>query len=462
MTKKNFTLIDILDKGKEILHKTFKMISPNYEDIESKGGFGHFIKREVFGIEQNSDSNPDFENIGVKLKVTPFKMIKNTVSAKERLVLNIINYVNEANETFYTSSFWKKNSMIYILFYLWEYNKQKEDFIIMYDYLLDFLNEDLAIIKRDWEIIHNKIVTGKAHEISEADTMYLGACTKGANNTTLRDQPFSNIKAKQRAYCLKQSYMTHLLRTKIVKDIKSVKLIKDAVELEKNSFEDIIKNKINPYLGWSRRELISWFNLEESSAKNINELILAKMLGIEGKISKTEEFIKANIIPKTIRIEINGKINEHMSFPPFKFEEIVEETWEESQIRDYFESTKFMFVVFRHNGKDYIFEKVKFWNMPTSIIDRDLKDVWLHTKEVIRTGNIVKKVISNKKTKSGYTYITNFIKSSQSHIIHIRPHAKDFFDTYPLPVSDKYTGLANYMKQCFWLDSTYVLKIIEE
>jgi hypothetical protein len=41
--------------------------------------------------------------------------------------------------------------------------------------------------------------------------MYLGACAKGSNTNSLRSQPFSNIKAKQRAFCFKNSYMIFLL-----------------------------------------------------------------------------------------------------------------------------------------------------------------------------------------------------------------------------------------------------------
>ena len=43
-----------------------------------------------------------------------------------------------------------------------------------------FSEEDLKIIKHDWNLINGKILKGKAHELSEGDTFYLGACTKGS------------------------------------------------------------------------------------------------------------------------------------------------------------------------------------------------------------------------------------------------------------------------------------------
>ena len=77
--------------------------------------------------------------------------------------------------------------------------------------LFSFPEEDLIIIEQDWERIMGKVRSGLAHEISEGDTLYLAACTKGANAATVRQQPFSDISAKQRAYSLKSSYMTQIL-----------------------------------------------------------------------------------------------------------------------------------------------------------------------------------------------------------------------------------------------------------
>ena len=82
------------------------------------------------------------------------------------------------------------------------------------DYLIKLVDEwsfpstDLEIIKKDWELITKKIAEGKAHELSEGDTFYLGACTKGANALSVRKQPFSEIPAKQRAYSFKRTVFT--------------------------------------------------------------------------------------------------------------------------------------------------------------------------------------------------------------------------------------------------------------
>ena len=180
----------------------------------NKGGLGQLVEQYLFGIQNNSESEPDFMPAGIELKVTPYKKIKGgKLSAKERLVLNIINYMDEWKNDFKDSHFWFKNNKVQLLWYLWEPNKDNKEFKITHEKLLELdKNEDLKQIEEDWHYIIQKIKDGKAHEISEADTMYLGACTKGANASSKRKQPFNDILAMQRAFCFKTSYMTQLVR----------------------------------------------------------------------------------------------------------------------------------------------------------------------------------------------------------------------------------------------------------
>ena len=202
------------------------------------------------------------------------------------------------------------------------------------------------------------------------------------------------------------------------------------------------------------KELSKIFNIDTKS-KNLNEILVARMLGIKGKVSATDEFLKANIVPKTIRINSKGRIVESMSFPTFKYTEIVNQTWEESDIYEMFSTTKFMFAVFREYDGEYYFDKIKFWNMPLEILDNAVKSVWEKTVELIRNGNIVAEIKNGKR-------ITNFPGMKNSDICHVRPHAQTANDTYILPVEDKFTGLNEYTKHCFWLNNSYILSIIEE
>ncbi len=441
LTKEEILVIADTIKG-----TTFKEISYKYGN---KGGFGLVIE-EVFCINPNSRPLPDFEEAGIELKVTPYKINKNgTLSAKERLVLNNINYKNENLTDFHKSSFWKKNETMLIIFYLFDELKEKRDFMITNHLLHNFSENDLKIIKDDWRIIRDKIKNGEAHNISEADTLYLGACTKGVNSKSLVGQPFSTtIKAKPRAYSLKTTYMTLLIR-KLMSKEKIEKIFDEKIE---TSFENQMRIKLNRFFGKSQEELKNIFKIR-SNAKNINELLLSRMLGLKGKVSKSEEFLKANIIPKTVRVEEDGHIVESMSFPTFEFSKIINETWDDSELRDYFESTKFLFIVFKKENDVYVFKDIKLWNMQISILDKQARDVWEKTKELIETGHIIKRI-------SGKRRFTYFPDTTFNGVCHVRPHAKDAEDTYELPVKDILTGVEKYTKHCFWLNNTFIKSII--
>lgn len=445
----------IKDIGKTVVGKTFKELGDfkyNLEDTNYKGGMGILMEENVFEYNSNTDSNPDFMKAGIELKVTPIKKNKNgTYSAKERLVLNIINYMEEYKTTFETSSFWHKNKNLYLMFYLWKDGVPRSEYRIIKEMLFTFSDTDLIIIKQDWEYIINKIKEGKAHELSEADTYYLGACPKGRNKDSLRKQPFSEILAMQRAYCLKNSYMTTIVR-KNVMDVKTESLI-EKLEMEGITIETLLIKKVKPYIGLSVESLIKKFNLN-TNAKNLNQILFSKMIGIEGKINETEEFLKANIVVKTVRIQQNDTIKESMSFPAFKFKEIVLEEWYTSKLRNIFLENKYLFVIFRELGNQYYFVGIKFWNMPLSILDNEVKEVWEKTVDVIKTGNIVQ--------KDGAIRKTNFPGMKDNWVAHVRPHAQNINDTYDLPVRDKLTGVNKYTKHCFWLNNSFIAEIVNE
>jgi len=479
--KKNYTEKEIQKLAQSTIGKTFKEIQKNedkvykYDELDStkvsyvmednipygkkdhsnnKAYFGHIFETDVYSYDINSTSSPDFEEAGIELKVTPYKKNKNnTLSAKERLVLNIINYMEEYKYTFYKSHFWYKNNKIQIVWYLYEPNIDKKNLKITHEKLFTFPKEDLPIIIKDWETIINKIKDGKAHELSEADTMYLGACTKGTNGKTVRKQPFSNILAKQRAFCLKQSYMTALVRKYIGNYEDVEKVLKNTSE----SFVTFVNDVIEKYKNKTQKELIKEFNINtDTSAKNINSIIIARMFNVKSSLRKTDEFQKANIIPKTIRVEENGIIEQSMSFPYFKFVDVANIEFENSVLKEELETTKFMFFVFKKNKKDYIFKGIKLWNMPEQLIETNVKEMYNKTKNVILSGNIVQYIRKDGKR------ITNFPGMKENKICHVRPHGQDSFDVLPLPVKDKLTGLTEYTKHCFWINNKYLEEILKE
>jgi len=219
----------ILEFAKKLEGKTLREFLSNKvsNDIEenikahpgNKGKLGHNIEKYYFRYSINSASEPDFP-CGLELKVTPLRYINNgELRPKERLVCNIINFMEIVNESWETSSFLKKNRNILLIRYVDPIDPK----ITLLDYkifdvqIFDIFDNpnDANQFEEDWNIIVNKVKNGDAENISESDTLFLGACTKGANREkSYRKQPFNILKARQRAFSFKQQFMKELLDRK--------------------------------------------------------------------------------------------------------------------------------------------------------------------------------------------------------------------------------------------------------
>lgn len=360
----------------------------------------------------------------MELKVTPYVRTRSGIRSKERLVCNIINYSDEAERTFYTSSFWQKCENMFLMFYEHQSSLDKKEWFISHAGPFQFPDEDRAILQKDWETIIVKVKAGLAHTISEGDTLYLAACTKGVNAESTVKQPFSDIPAKQRAYSLKPSYMTQILNRYFLGAAEDEHVVTDPDVLVFNSFESYIQSRMSPYFGLTTNELAIKFGII-GTPKNINELIVSRIFGIRGKLAETDEFKKASIVPKTIRVQRNGKIKESMSFPTFEFTKIVKEAWEDSDFHYQLAPTRFMFIIFQERDDgEYVLNRIKFWNIPDGDLD-EAGRVWKRTTEIVKDGVEIR-VIKGKK-------YNNLPKKSESSVAHVRPHGRDSSDTYPLP-----------------------------
>ena len=85
---------------------------------------------------------------------------------------------------------------------------------------------------------------------------------------------------------------------------------------------------------------------------------------------------------------------EHMSFPTFKYTEIINENWETSELYETFSSTKYLFMIYQYTDENtLIFKKAMFWNVPASDLNTEIKRVWEET---------VNRIKNNKYTNLPY------------------------------------------------------------
>lgn len=192
------------DMSKAMVVRETSNYEVSHENKNRKGGLGEIIEERFFHYRCNNDSRPDFDKAGVELKVTPYKINKNgSIAAKERLIITMIDYFSVVEEKFEDSHMWNKARLILLIYYLYQQDiRSRLDYKIGYAKLFSPPETDIKIIKNDFEIIVEKIKSGKAHELSEGDTMYLGAAPKAATSKDRRKQPFSSELAKPRAFAL--------------------------------------------------------------------------------------------------------------------------------------------------------------------------------------------------------------------------------------------------------------------
>lgn len=453
---------------KEIFEFASKLIGHSLENAtelpvdvintRNRGDLGRLVEKYYFKHNPPNNHKPDFENAGLELKTTGVEYYKKKTAkgeilkAKERLVLTNINFQTLRNESWYESSLLDKCNLMLILFY--DYNKTipviQQEFVFQplliklsdknrstYEDELNFVNQyafeipesDMAQIRRDWEFIRNKVAENKAHELSEGDTYYLGACRKGSGgeSESLKRQEGNAPGAKSRAFSFKQGYLSKLLQTHTRREA----FIGVSVS---ETFESATSRHFQNYLGMTLDEIASKLQYDTKSKQRKSYLSKRIISGNGGEIA---ELVKADILLKTVSLTHSGKGREDMSFPAFKYLEIVNQEWEESDFSEQIEK-KFLFVVFQadEHGVDRLV-KTLYWNMPYE--DRlEARRVWEDTKH--RIGIDARNLPSKK----------------ESDISHVRPHARNGKDLDLTPQNEL------LVKKCFWLDMKYIAKIVTQ
>lgn len=478
----------IYNYSRGLLNKCLRDFATEEEIMQlsasDKGRLGKMVEYLYFKIPNNNNPEADFNEAGLEMKCTGLKNGKlEKYLIKERLVCNMINYCEDVNVDFEHSHFYTKCFVMLLLFYLYQKNVDNVDLKFLFAVLWKLPAKDLLIIRNDYETIINKIRNGQAHLLSEGDTIYLGACRKGSSGDALKTQPFSEIKAKGRAFSLKPAYMRTILKyltdseQKAVCNFRNVSFGEELVtlkQLRKSSFEAIIKSRFRGFYGKNSYAIAKKLSVNPWHGK---DKYFGAANAIAGKkkvsnVNRSEEFAKSGITMKTIRLEQSGLIIQSMSFENIDYQEIFEcEEWEDSRLYEIFTS-RFMFVVFRNTQKpimnhdyvdylkkenetrlqkgelskekelSYVLEDVFFWTMSQNDLN-EAKKYWEDIREKVLADNIK---------------VGQFWKISDKRKFHVRPKGllSKYKDESPV------TGNKTADKLCYWFNNSFVREIVEK
>ncbi|WP_394883364.1 Sau3AI family type II restriction endonuclease [Clostridium baratii] len=340
----------LLEYTKNILGKKFKEIDVLgllKSGKKDKGILGKVVETGFYKYPLNNNPVCDFNNLGIELKVTGFKRNKRNISAKERVSLSMINYNTIINEQFEFSKLIFKNKRILFIWYEYD-NQNKEDwgeFKICYYQLYD-MGVDEAIFRNDFNIIKSMVADGQAHELSEGKTSYLGAATKGKDSKDVVEQPNSNILAMKRAFSLKNSYMTGVLRS-INSKITAPTRVK--------TVEEYLINNLQPYLGMKQIDIwekISGKKINGNIPKNLSKMISDRLIGKDKELPKIDDiFTKTNYIIKNTSLNPNGYPIERIAFRNLTITEF-EKPWETSEWKSYYEEATILLICYEGSKKE--------------------------------------------------------------------------------------------------------------
>lgn len=443
--KKFNTIDELLKYTENIKGHTFRDFDKDGKLEENlkrnKGALGQTIEEGFYGYSVNNSAKADFDNLGIELKVTGFIRNKNgTISAKERLVLSKIDYNSIVNEEFDFSKLLFKNRKLLIIWYEYEKDKSPADFVIQ-DFQLYDMDEqgDITIIKNDFEIIKQKVVIGEAHELSEGLTSYLGACPKGINSLDVTNQPNSPEMAMRRAYALKNSYMTGVLR--------SIKFAFEADGVQYKTIEEYVFAQVSKFIGKTQSDIYEEIfknKYEARIPKNLNKMISDKIIGKDVDLpEKNPLFSKTNYVIKNIPVDKHNYPLERMSFRNLVLSEF-EEEWENSRWKNYFEEVTFIVLLYVGNSKI----KNGFR------IFKDIKKITFNAEDVElfgRTYNMVREAIQmHDISKLPYP------KAIDGQILEIAPKGQKNDDAYNRFFDRDVT------KVCFMIDKDFIFKKLNE
>ncbi|MBO5630594.1 MAG: hypothetical protein J5965_16135, partial [Aeriscardovia sp.] len=225
----------------------------------------------------------------------------------------------------------------------------------------------------------------------------------------------------------------------------------NASELKERSFEEIILSRFAPFIGKDYKEISAMLSKKESSSKSKYFDIANSIVSPDvSNVNLSEEFLKAGLTMKTIRVEESGSLKESMSFENIDYEEVYEnENWYDSRLYELFTS-RFLFVVYRRdsnrniliNGKEekrYVLQKVFFWTMPLKDVDL-AEEYWMNIRKCVLENHIAPEY---------------FWKLRDHRNFHVRPKGRVAADL-------AYNPNGGYAKKyCYWFNSEYVKNIIE-
>lgn len=461
--------------GKTLLEADKENLFELYAGKDKVTGIaGQIIEFSVLGCKLDSKQEPDILVDGVltELKTTGMVEPKKKDSpyvyeCKEPVSITAVSIPVIVNEEFETSNFWHKLAHM-----LWVYYWYKspvtvklegyKDFPVLGFQFYEFSDNDKLLLRQDWLLVRDFLIVIHRDYLTQAEReeqyprlshelrgqlMLIDTAPKFPNNPRFR---------------LKRAYATVIADQHFSK--KQFEKLSESI----SKYTDIDRKcqlMTQKYKGKSFSQIALELGVNiDLGVKNFAECAVVKMFGGHAtKLNDIEDFAKIGVIAKSVPLKENGKGKEDMKlFLPNLVDWTEESEFEESAIYDYFAGHHFLFIIYRHVGKDVFFEGFKRIYFDEKFITENVKKTWDDVRDLIKNNKLR---IERKLDKEG-NYIVNksgtFMESPNfpklsTHKVFIRGGASKSSDQYK---TLEINGL-KMLPQYVWLDKKYVQELIK-
>lgn len=428
------TEAEIVDRAAAMPGRSFAELAtvPGLSEASSphtKGRVG-VAAEAYFGMEADGLPEPDFRSAGIELKTVPLRPRNDEVLVKERAFISMIDYHRLVDEDWATASVRRKLSRILFVYYDWRPRAPLGELVVSDVVLWSPTPELMTAFGQDWRAVRDLVRAGRASEISESHGSVLVAATKGPGGPPSRTQPYSSELARQRAWALKPAFLRALLEdhrsgSKWVYEVAT-------------TLESRVVAVMRRFAGRRLADVEQELGMPSSRSKHRASLVFRRAVSMWAGTSH-RELLDAGIDLRVVQTDGSLMPYESLSFPAFRYQELIREDWESSELMSRLDRFIYVPIV---GGKglesagDCVIQPAFSWVPPQADLDV-MEQEWTEFRDEIRAGKALE-----------------LTPASRTRVLHVRPKGKDGLDTDPAP------GVGPVVKKCFWFNRSYVAEVL--
>ena len=360
----------------------------------------------------------------------PLRPREDEIVVKERVFISMIDYMALDRERWETASVRRKLERVLFIYYQWVPGVPLRDLRVTDVVYWEPPDEVMAMFESDWRAVQRLVHQGRADEVSERLGVGLVAATKGPGGPPARTQPHSDVLASQRAWALKPSFLRSVLE---VHRSGTRRIFEVQTTMEDRALRSLMR-----CTGLRVAAVEQSIGLSASGAKNRAARTFQRFVAVRAAVTH-RELLDAGVDLRIVQCDESLMPYESLSFPAFRYQELIREDWEQSELLSRLDRFLFVPIV---GGKglgalgDCVVHTPFVW-APSESELTGMSVEWTRFRDEIEAGKALE-----------------LTPSSRTHYLHVRPKGRDGLDTDPAP------GVGPVVKKCFWFNRAFVAAIL--